>query len=254
MKTNNYIMTADEFIKQAKKALKHKSLYVMGGFGAPATDKNKARYSDNNYYNRQPARQAMIKAADAKTFFWDCVCLIKGILWGWNADYTKVYGGAVYASNGVPDLGADGMFKRGWMVNQSKDFTKIKPGAVVHMSGHVGIYIGEGQVIESSSKWENGVQLSFLGNLGFKEGHYRIWDNYGYPPVVDYSKYENYTVTPEPEKPIELKLSYTVKRGDTLSKISHETGRDIDEIVELNKLKYPTISRNWIVTGWVLEV
>ena len=249
-----YVMTADELIKMAKKALKNKSLYVMGGFGAPGTEKNKARYSNNNAYNRQPARQAMIAATDEKTFFWDCVCLIKGILWGWTGDSTKVYGGAKHCSNGVPDLGADGMFNSHYMKGISKDFTKIKPGAIVHMSGHVGIYIGNGEVIESSPKWENRVQKTYLGNLGFTEGHFRNWTNYGYLPCVDYSKYEEYTEVAEPEKPIELKLSYTVKKGDTLTKIARETGRSIDDIVEMNKRKYSHISRNFIVVGWVLEV
>ncbi|MBQ1294538.1 MAG: LysM peptidoglycan-binding domain-containing protein [Clostridiales bacterium] len=250
----NYVMTADELIKMAHKALNSKTLYVMGGFGAPGTPKNKVRYENNNAYNRQPARQAMIEATDKLTFFFDCVCLIKGILWGWKGDSTKVYGGAVYCSNGVPDLGADGMFRSRYCKGISKDFSKIKPGAIVHMSGHVGIYVGNGEVIESSPRWENCVQLSYLGNLGFKEGHFRVWDEYGYLPCVDYSKYEDYTEVTEPEKPIELKLSYTVKKGDTLTKIAKDTGRSIDDIVEMNKKKYSHISRNFIVAGWVLEV
>lgn len=60
----------------------YKTLYVMGCFGAPMTASNKKRYTQNHEYNRRPERTAMINAASADTFGFDCVCLIKGILWG----------------------------------------------------------------------------------------------------------------------------------------------------------------------------
>ena len=75
-------------------AKNYKTLYVHGCFGAPMTDKNKKRYTQNTDYNRQAARTAKINAASSDTFGFDCVCLIKGILWGWNGDKSKVYGEA----------------------------------------------------------------------------------------------------------------------------------------------------------------
>lgn len=39
----------------------------------------------------------------------DCIGLIKGVLWGLDGDETKVYGNAIYASNSVPDVSADTM-------------------------------------------------------------------------------------------------------------------------------------------------
>ena len=49
--------------------------------------------------------------------------LIKGILWGWDGDASRTYGGAGYAINGVPDIGADTMITKctgvsttGWMI------------------------------------------------------------------------------------------------------------------------------------------
>ena len=35
----------------------------------------------------------MINAASADTFGFDCVCLIKGLLWGWCGDKSKTYEG-----------------------------------------------------------------------------------------------------------------------------------------------------------------
>ena len=74
----------------------YKTLYVMGCFGAPMTDRNKERYTTNHDYNMKAARQKMINAASADTFGFDCVCLIKGLLWGWHGDTSHVYGGSDY--------------------------------------------------------------------------------------------------------------------------------------------------------------
>lgn len=48
--------------------------------------------------------------------------------------------------------------------------------------------------------------------------------------------------------------SYKVQIGDTLSAISKQYGVTIDSIVEGNRAKYPNISRNFIVVGWVLDI
>ena len=103
-------MTAEKLIDQALKAAACKTLYIKGCFGAPMTQANKKRYSQNYDYNK--SRAWKINAASKDTFGFDCVCLIKGILWGWDADTSKVYGGAVYESNGVPDINEETMINR----------------------------------------------------------------------------------------------------------------------------------------------
>ena len=104
-------MKASEFINKLQNIVdNYKTLYVMGCFGAPLTGANVSRYCTNHRYNKQAARTAMIRAAAGKNppvYGFDCVCLIKGVLWGWSGNAAKPYGGAAYASNGVPDLGAD---------------------------------------------------------------------------------------------------------------------------------------------------
>lgn len=168
-------------------ATKYKTLYVMGCFGAPMTAANKTRYCNNHSYNRDAARTAMIKAASADTFGFDCVCLLKGVLWGWSGDKSKVYGGAGYAVNGVPDIGADTMITKcpdasttGW--------ADMVPGEAVWLSGHIGVYIGDGLAVECSPKWENKVQITAVGNIGKKSGYNtRTWTKHGRLPYVDYS-------------------------------------------------------------------
>ena len=215
------MMKLSEFLDKLKLAERERTLYIQGCFGGYMNDKNKKRYSSNNAYNA--ARKNMIMNASADTAGFDCICLVKGILWGWNADQSKVYGGAVYKSNGVPDVGADGVLA--YLKNVSSDFKGIKPGELVWMSGHVGIYMGEGKVIECTPKWTNDVQYSNLGNLGYTNGHTRYWKKHGFLPWVEYE---------EVSAPQEDKVYYTVKKGDTLSKIAKEYKTTVQNILALN--------------------
>ena len=163
-------------------AQNYKTLYIMGCFGAPMTVWNKKRYLQNYSYNQQADRQVMIKSATADTFGFDCVCLIKGLLWGWNGKKRKPYGGATYASNGVPDVTADGMMAL--CENVSTDFSNIEVGELLWMSGHVGIYIGNGQAVECTPAWKNGVQVTTVLNV--KPGTGREWMKHGKLPWITY--------------------------------------------------------------------
>ena len=120
------VMKASEFIEKLKDvANNYKTLYVMGCFGAPMTAANKKRWIEKEHYsyNNKVARTKFINAASTDTFGFDCVNLIKAILWGWSGDKSKTYGGAKYKTNGVPDVNADGMIKlcspRLWLVKPS---------------------------------------------------------------------------------------------------------------------------------------
>lgn len=181
------MLTVNEFISIAKDiADNHKTLYVSGCFGSPLNETNKKRFTTNNYYNASPVRSEMIKKATNDTFGFDCVCLIKGILWGWNGNLNHVYGGAKYASNNIPDCSELSLLQM--CKDVSKNFDNIVAGEMVYMKGHVGIYIGNGLVIECSPKWKNCVQYSFLGNKPeYQKGNYRIWLSHGKLPNVDYN-------------------------------------------------------------------
>ena len=164
-------------------AKNYKTLYVMGCFGAPMTASNKMRYTQNHSYNRQPERTAMINAASADTFGFDCVCLIKGLLWGWNGNKNAVYGGATYTSNGVPDIGADQMIKV--CKNVTTDFSKIEVGEAVWLEGHIGVYVGDGLAVECTPRWANKVQLTAC-NRNVSGYNRRNWTKHGKLPYVEY--------------------------------------------------------------------
>ena len=184
------MMTARELVGRCVDVAEHcKTLYVMGCFGAPMTPVNKKRYTQNHEYNRAAARTRMINAAAADTFGFDCVNLIKGVLWGWTGDLSAQYGGARYGANGVPDVSADGMIRL--CKGVTDDFRDIVPGAAVWLPGHIGLYIGDGLAVECSPKWENRVQITAVGNLGKKSGYNtRAWKKWGILPYVDYEEDE----------------------------------------------------------------
>ncbi len=187
------IKTGAELAEKAVEvATKHKTLYVMCCFGAPMNAHNKARYIKENPYNTQAVRAKMINAASADTFGFDCVNLIKGLLWGWCGDKNKTYGGAVYCSNNVGEDNANTLMDK--CKDISTDFSKIEVGEAVGMQGHIGIYIGNGLTVECTPAWKNCVQITAVGNIGPKAGYpTRNWVRHGKLPYLSYSGKSNGT-------------------------------------------------------------
>lgn len=178
------VMKASEFVtKLVNIANNYKTLYVMGCFGAPMTASNKKRYTSNHDYNMKTARTKLINAATTDTFGFDCVCLIKSVLWGWNGDKTKTYGGAKYKSNGVPDISADGMISV--CSDISTDFSNVEVGEAVWTNGHIGVYIGDGLAVECTPAWKNKVQITAC-NCKKSGYNTRQWKKHGKLPYIEY--------------------------------------------------------------------
>ena len=182
------MMTAEELVSRLKSvASAYKTLYVMGCFGAPMTAANKERYIQHHEYNQRPGPKAAILAASADTFGFDCVCLIKGLLWGWSGNKNAIYGGATYATNGVPDVNADTMINL--CSGVSSNWADIIPGEMLWKSGHAGIYIGNGQAVECTPSWDNRVQITNVANIvGNTGAKYRTWTKHGRLPWVNYQQ------------------------------------------------------------------
>lgn len=193
-------MNSTEFVSKLKDIAKnYKTLYVMGCFGAPLNAKNKERYCKNHDYNKRPERVAMIMAASEDTFGFDCVNLIKGLLYGWCGDQSKTYGGAKYLANGVPDIGANSMITK--CKNVSTDFSNVKIGECLWCKGHVGVYIGNDLAVECTPSWKNCVQITNVANMG-KSTKYpnRTWTKHGLIPWVDYvNSVDDYNIGDEIE-------------------------------------------------------
>lgn len=215
------VMKASEFITKLKDiALNYNTLYVMGCFGAPLNAANKKRYCTEYEYNAQATRAKMIEAASADTFGFDCVNLIKGVLWGWNGNKQHAYGGATYNTNGVPDVNADSMITL--CKNVTTDFSYIEIGEAVWCKGHIGIYIGDGLAVECTPAWENKVQITAVGNIGSKSGYNtRKWTKHGKLPYIEYDVTESKVITTKTEGVcnVELKVLKKGSKGDAVKSL-----------------------------------
>lgn len=162
---------------------------------------------------------------NGKSWNFDCVILIKAILWGWNENKNHAHGGAVYGSNGVYDDSADTIINR--CKNVSSNFKKIETGELLYMTGHVGIYIGDGQVIECTAAWESKVLYSKIDSKGNRSRNgisAGRWLKHGKLPYLTYdesdttSSTENKTETTEPD--YTGVITYQAYTGEWLPEVS----------------------------------
>ena len=166
-----------EFVNVARRIAAMKTVYMNGTFGQIATTSlmNDCAKRIPVFYTN--VRKNIIAPKLNKGYYaFDCVGLIKGIVWGWPE--------IVYASNGLADLSDSGLIRICSEV--STDFSNIQIGEVVWMDGHVGIYAGDKQVIECTTKWTNDVLISNLANLGNDTGNCRTWIKHGKLPMIEY--------------------------------------------------------------------
>lgn len=194
------IKAADMVNKALNVANNVKTLYVLGGWGQELGTGTDPWCVKHYEYNQQEKRIQKIHAASRKTYGFDCVCFLKGLMWGFGTDMNKTCGGAVYTSNGVPDIGADTMFSK--CTEQSTDFTKIVPGEFCWMKGHIGIYVGDGLSVECTPNWKDGVQITACNCK--KDGYpTRTWTKHGKSPYLDYSE------TVKPAETTQTTLGFT---------------------------------------------
>lgn len=227
-----YLMTAKELIDKAIDIAKnYKTIYMYATYGFQVTNSTIASKSKQAsvkwwYTPSNIAKLKKVANQNPPTWGFDCVNLYKGIFWGWNADETKEKGGAKYATNGVPDKNADGIFKL--CLKQSTDFSTIQPGEAVWIPGHFGLYVGNNLVVECTPTWANGVQLTGLLNVKKMEGYpNRRWNKHGFLPWVDYTKTEEI----KPEAPESTLGTRILRKGDK--------GADVKEMQQgLIKLGY----------------
>ena len=209
-------MISSSFVSILKSiATEQKTVYAWGMFGGPitkATVTGKAKQYPTWYTSDKI--NSVFAPLYGKAWGFDCVGLVKGVLWGWCGDANKSYGGATYASGGVPDLSADGMI--GVCKSVSTDMGNIAVGDFLWMPGHCGVYIGNGKVVESTPAWKNGVQITSLSA--------RNWRKHGRLPYVSYEGEVNGTVTIELSV---LRQGSTGEQVKTLQRILNAFGNKL---------------------------
>ena len=65
----------------------------------------------------------------------------------------------MYATNGMPDIGADAMYANATEKGTIDTLPEI-PGLAIWREGHIGVYVGDGQVIHASSTTVGVIQTS----------------------------------------------------------------------------------------------
>lgn len=249
------VMNASDFVeKLIDVAQNYKTLYVMGCFGSPMTASNKARYTQNHSYNMQASRKKMINAATSDTFGFDCVNLIKGILWGWNGNLKSAYGGSKYRTNGVPDVNANGMIAL--CSELSTNFNDIEVGEAVWCEGHIGVYIGNGLAVECTPAWKNQVQITACN---CKKAGYptRTWKKHGKLPYINYdmkpaSTIKKKTVDEIAKEVLEGKWGNGAARKKAITKAGYDYEDVQDRVNELSsgKKSVTTIAKEVLQGKW----
>lgn len=145
--------------------------YVYGTYGTVLTDsileQKKQQFPDNinPYYDFIQENWMGRRTAD-------CVGLIKGYAW-----YNPATSSFTIGANGMPDVSADGMYSAA-AVKGTMDTMPDVPGIAVWQKGHIGVYIGNGKVVEAKGTMY-GVVTSELSK--------GTWQGWCYLPAIQYN-------------------------------------------------------------------
>lgn len=137
----------------------------------------------------------------------DCVGLIKGYMW------TDDRGHITYNANQDKDV--SGMLANCTEVGNVKDIPEI-PGLLVFMKGHVGVYIGNGKVIEAKGH-KYGVVETELSK--------RPWEVYGMLKWLDY------------EEETKMNEQYGSEVYDTIDKVPEWGRASVQKAIDAGILK-----------------
>lgn len=116
--------------------------YVWGTFGEVFTE-SLFQYKLSQYPDGVGQYEDFIRANWLGKRATDCVGLIKG--YGWLDPESM---SICYGTNGMPDVGADQMYYNASVSGPISTIPDV-PGIAVWHEGHIGVYIGNGEVIEA---------------------------------------------------------------------------------------------------------
>lgn len=173
--------TNKDLVEYAKKclALGNDSIYLYGSFGNTLTNAFITQKAKQYVYNikRQTIYKNCLKSSGTEYAF-DCVGLIKSYIWGG-------YGKVKY--NSKQDVSANSMYNK---AKVKGDISKIPevPGVLVWMSGHIGIYIGNGYVIECTPATKFAKQNHKGGGVCKTKLSDRKWKKWCECPFITYTK------------------------------------------------------------------
>lgn len=171
-------LTNNQLAEFAKKKLGVKSAYMWGDWGRLITNSTinqkvtqyRAMESTKKYYTDK--RVAYLRSLVGKGYFGcDCTGLYKWFIWSENDRYTPKYTKAT-------DRDTVGMYNAATVKGDINTIPEI-PGLIVYKYGHVGVYIGNGEVVECTlSSFGDGIVKTKLKD--------RDWTHWLKMPEITY--------------------------------------------------------------------
>lgn len=171
-------LTNNQLAEFAKKKLGVKSAYMWGEFGRQITNSTinqkvtqyRAMESTKKYYTN--TRVAYLRSLVGKGYFGcDCTGLYKWFIWSENDRYTPKYTKAT-------DRNTVDMYNAATVKGDINTIPEI-PGLIVYKYGHVGVYIGNGEVVECTlSSFGDGIVKTKLKD--------RDWTHWLKMPEITY--------------------------------------------------------------------
>lgn len=195
-------LTNKMFYEFLLKALAAPWVYWYGTYGKPCTlslYKSKKKQYPAHYTDSRTKKY--MQQINEGRWCADCIGLGKAFVWS-NGVFE---GNAKYASNGMPDKSADGMFefaKKSGLAYGPISTIPEKVGVAVRFKGHVGYYIGNGEVIE-----ERGFAYGCV-KTKLKD---RKWTDWYELPGVTYEAEPTPGPTPTDEKVYVTKGNYYIR-------------------------------------------
>ncbi len=161
-----------DLVRWAVAAEKARWGYVYGTFGG-VLDKSLLEYKLEQYPSEVGNYEEFIRENWLGRRTADCVGLIKG--YGWlDTDTLEVK----YGTNGMPDVDAGGMYAAATEKGTIDTIPEI-PGLAVWHYGHIGIYIGNGEVIQAADTRSGVIRTQLADNR---------WTHWLKIPYISYSQ------------------------------------------------------------------
>lgn len=146
--------------------------YWWGGYGSKSTTNllswYRKTYPDQYSYDKRPKYEDQLGKK-----VHDCVGLIKGYMWSKDPEDPN----PKYNGNEFKDCTSDGLLSRSTVNGPISTIPRDVPGLAVYMPGHVGVYIGNGKVIEAKGHAYGVVETDLEG---------RGWKNWSYIDGIKY--------------------------------------------------------------------